>query len=497
VTAAGVTVGQLWRAVFPAARLAGPDAALDRPVAWVRVLKPRTPAFDALDTDDLAIVPVGALVNLGAMGVDADSISEAVTLAKACGVLVVGDADSGAAPAVLNAAARHGLAALHLPDADVNALERSAIGFVVNARAELDARAAELELELEQAAQAGAGLDGLAAIISRFFARPIAIEADDGTILAVHTGAESKEGAPQVSGYLRQRRGAAMRVALPAPGTLVLLGSQPVSDLERVASSRLAPFRGLALVAPAGRAGARGGERLPADGPPWVALVARQYDADDQPGLPEREKARSALKHLEPARRLVLRGDATSLELRIIYAPTPADPLGADLAGRLSRRIGRPVAVSESFATAGERAAREATARATLEAFEALPAVEQRQLATAAGGTVVHANLLPALRLMGGLTAMPDASRHARTMLQPLLSGRRARDAHTLATLRAVLDHAGMAEAAAALGIHRNTLAYRLAVIERRTGWRMSDPLVRFGLALAVRFVQSDQDSAG
>ena len=82
-------------------------------------------------------------------------------------------------------------------------------------------------------------------------------------------------------------------------------------------------------------------------------------------------------------------------------------------------------------------------------------------------------------------------------MLQPLLSGRQARDAHALATLRAVLDHAGMAEAAAALGIHRNTLAYRLAAIERRTGWRMSDPLVRFGLALAVRFVQTDQDSVG
>jgi DNA-binding PucR family transcriptional regulator len=66
-----------------------------------------------------------------------------------------------------------------------------------------------------------------------------------------------------------------------------------------------------------------------------------------------------------------------------------------------------------------------------------------------------------------------------------------------LATLRAVLDHPGMAEAAAALGIHRNTLAYRLAVIERRTGWSMSDPLVRFGLALAIRFVQTDQGPTG
>ena len=89
---------------------------------------------------------------------------------------------------------------------------------------------------------------------------------------------------------------------------------------------------------------------------------------------------------------------------------------------------------------------------------------------------------------------MPEAGRHARALLQPLLGGSPTRDAHALATLRAVLDHAGMAEAAAALHVHRNTLAYRLAVIERRTGWRLSDPVLRFGLALAVRFVQIDQE---
>jgi DNA-binding PucR family transcriptional regulator len=71
--------------------------------------------------------------------------------------------------------------------------------------------------------------------------------------------------------------------------------------------------------------------------------------------------------------------------------------------------------------------------------------------------------------------------------------GRPRRDAETLDTLRAVLDHAGLAEAAAALGVHRNTLGYRLARIEQRTGWRLSDPLLRFALGLAVRIVQSAQ----
>jgi PucR-like helix-turn-helix protein len=496
---AGATVEQLWRAVFPAAQSVGDPAGLQRTVAWIRVLKPRTPGFDALEKDDLAIVPVPALASLSALAIDPAYVIEAVTAAGGCGVLLVGDAAGAAARTVLRAAGERRLAALALADADVNALERSAIGFVVNARAELESRAAALELELERAASGGAGAERLAAVVSTFFARPVAIEADDGTVLAVHAGAESAGAGPQLSAYLRQRRGAALRVALPTAGALVLLGSAPVSDLERVATARVAPFLALSLAAPAGATDSRHGrnERLPAEGPPWVALVARQGAADQLPGLSERETARAAIRRLEPARRLQLRGDADSLELRLVFAPPATDRHGAGLAGRVSRVLRRPVAISEAFAAPVDRAAREASAQVTIEAFEALPPAERRRLAGPDGATVLRAELLPALRLLAGLSAMPDAPRHARALLDPLMTGRRARDVHSLATLRAVLDYPGMAEAAAALGIHRNTLAYRLAAIERRTGWSMSDPLVRFGLALAVRFVQTDQEAAG
>ena len=496
---AGATVEHLWRAVFPAAQVTGEPATLQRTVAWVRVLKPRTPGFDALEKDDLAIVPVSALASLNSLAIDPAYVIEAVTAAGGCGVLVVGDAHDPAAVTVLKTAADRGLAALSLTDTDVNALERSAIGFVVNARAELESRAAALELELERAVQAGAGPDGLAGVLSAFFARPVAIEADDGSVLAVHAAPESAAAGPQVSSYLKQRRGAALRVGLPTAGALVLLGGAPVSDLERVASARVAPFLALTLAAPPDGADGRRDrtERLPSDGPPWVALVARQQASDEPTSVVEREAARAQLRRLEPARRLQLRGDASSLELRLIVAPASSDPRGVALASRVSRQLRRPVAVSETFADPADRAPREASARVTLEAFETLPEVERRQLTTVDGATVLRAELLPALRLLAGLSAMPDAPRHARQMLHPLMTGRRTQDVHSLATLRAVLDYPGMAEAAAALGIHRNTLAYRLAAIERRTGWSMSDPLVRFGLALAVRFVQTDQELAG
>ncbi|HVL54576.1 MAG TPA: helix-turn-helix domain-containing protein, partial [Vitreimonas sp.] len=84
-------------------------------------------------------------------------------------------------------------------------------------------------------------------------------------------------------------------------------------------------------------------------------------------------------------------------------------------------------------------------------------------------------------------------ARLARALLEPLLGGRRDVAQEHLATLRAVLDHPGIAEAAVALGVHRNTVAYRLRRIEALTGWRLSDPELRLALGVAVRLVQTDQ----
>jgi DNA-binding PucR family transcriptional regulator len=71
--------------------------------------------------------------------------------------------------------------------------------------------------------------------------------------------------------------------------------------------------------------------------------------------------------------------------------------------------------------------------------------------------------------------------------------GRPAAQRQRLATLHAVLEQPGLAEAAGVLGIHRNTLAYRVARIEALGGWRLDDPELRFVLALAVRLVQDAQ----
>jgi DNA-binding PucR family transcriptional regulator len=128
----------------------------------------------------------------------------------------------------------------------------------------------------------------------------------------------------------------------------------------------------------------------------------------------------------------------------------------------------------------------EADARATLEAAERL----------AEPPLVARADRLAAYRLLGSLSDLPDGLRQARALLGPLLIGGAAARRRRLETLRAVLDRDAGADAAAALGVHRNTVAYRVRGIERLAGWDLRDAELRLALSVAIRIVQSEQSEA-
>jgi purine catabolism regulator len=499
------TLDDLRAAVLPGARwlAAGPDVApstatsLD--LAWVRLLRPRVPAFDALDAGDLAIVPRTALAIVAP---DRDGVAALVRGcidARAGGIVLVADASGQVIDdaELVETAASAGLPVLDAGVADPAAVERSVIGFLVNHRAELERQATILEKQLEQVALAGGGPDGLAAGIAGFLGRPVAIEGRRGTTLAVHVPPDVPDAAAAVAAYHDRRRAAAVRIALPFPGepatssgALALLGERPPSELERVVTTRIAGLLALELARDeaVGRAieTARR-EPLPADGPPWVVIVARQAQAADAMGqgaadVERRERLRRDLRSLAPARRMALRGDAQSVELRVVAATVDDDPLGLMLAGRIGSFLDRTIAVSRPFAEPAGRSVAESEARATLEAVERL-----RE-----GPAVARTDRLPAYRLLGNLHNLPEGARQARALLEPLLRGRPDVRRERLATLRAVLDQPGLAEAADSLGVHRNTVAYRVRRIEEATGWRLSDPDLRFPLALALRCVQDD-----
>jgi DNA-binding PucR family transcriptional regulator len=105
----------------------------------------------------------------------------------------------------------------------------------------------------------------------------------------------------------------------------------------------------------------------------------------------------------------------------------------------------------------------------------------------------VRADRLPAYLILANLPGLPDGQRQARALLAPLLVGRESVQRERLATLRTVLETGGLANAAARLGVHRNTVAYRIRALEERGGWDLEDADLRVALLVAARIVQREQ----
>ena len=350
--------------------------------------------------------------------------------------------------------------------------------------------------QLARLALLGRGLDVQAATIGAFLGRAVVIEGRRGDPIAVHAPSDVPAAAAAVARYLaRPSGGAALRVAIPAPagepgagGRLVLLGDEAPNELERIAADRIVALLALELAREAAvrqaRDETRRGEPLPADGPPWVVMLASQGAADGPDDIAAREGTRAELRLLMSPRRLALRGSSESLELRLVAAAPAEDPGALAAAARLASFLGRTVAVSRPFTEPGARPAAEAAARATLEAAAVL----------ADPPSVARAGRLPAYLLLGNVRNLPDGARQARELLEPILVGRPEIQRERLETLRAVLGSPSFNEAATRLGVHRNTVAYRVARLEEMTAWDLSDPDLRFALELAVRIVQNAQD---
>jgi hypothetical protein len=501
-------LAELQAELLPAARPAGAAATEPRPIAWVRVLKPRVPAFDALDAGDLAIVPAGPLAVIAPGADELRALADALATARVAGVLLVeGEAGVERLDALGARLEASGVPGLRLGRTDPAALERAVIGFIVARGSELERQAGLLESELQRRALDGGGPAALVAAIATFLGRGVALESARGDVLAVHAPADAPEAAAAAIRYqARPRQSAALRFPLPVAsgpaGALVLVGDAPASELGRATVARIGGLLALELARDEAvrRAGdqVRRADALPSAGPPWIVLLARQrapgLDDDTPAARGDREAIRREVRLLAPARRMALRGDADSLELRAVLAldgaadgaaaasrlDAAADPLALRIAGLLSRTV----ALSRPFRTRAERPAAEADARATLEAAVAL----------AEPPAVARTDRLPVYRMLGGLHNLPEGARLARALLEPILAGRPDVRRERLATLRAVLDHGGLNEAAAALGVHRNTIAYRIRRIEAATGWQLSDPELRLPLAIAVRLVQEEQE---
>ena len=489
-----------------------------RELAWVRLMRARVPAFDALEPGDLGIVPVSALAIVAPDDEAVATLIRAAADAGIGGIVLVedplGPTPSGTIAAVAGAANAVGLAVLAAGPGDPAQVERSAIGFLVNHRAELERQATILESRLEQVALAGGGPEEMAAAIAGFLGRAVAIEGRRGTRLAVHAPAGVPDAAAAVAAYHHRRRSrgrpdpaaaaAARRPRVPAgdepadasgcPGPARRAtadrararrdgtGRRPARPRagpggggragDRHRAPRAAAGRRSAVGRPRGAAVDRRGRRLRSRRPAGRRTVRRR----EPRGAPPRPAgARPGPPDGAPRRRPEPRAPARS------SPPRRTIREAMDLARRIAAFLGRLVAVSRPFAEARDRSAAEAEARATLEAAERL----------AEPPAVARADRLPAYRLLGNLHNLPDGERQARALLEPLLRGRAGRPPRAAGDAprrpRAA-GHRRGGRCARRPPQHASPIGS--GAIEAATGWRLADPELRFPLALALRLVQ-------
>ncbi|MFM8793258.1 MAG: hypothetical protein ACKOFX_12510 [Solirubrobacterales bacterium] len=338
--------------------------AMARTVSWVRLLRTRLPAFDGMDAGDLALIP---LLTLRAVAPDEAARRERVEFLannNATGILAIASDqpshdEDAALQHLVAAAAVTRLPTLLVRNVDAAQLERSLIGAVVNRRAELERQAVALERQIAALALDGQGLDALVGALAAFIGRAVALEARGGTSLAVVAPAGqpgSAAAAKAVSRYLGKHRADGQRIPLPAvpgapdaerhgdgeraedeesplnddgddrPGSILLLGDEPVAERDRIACERVAPLLALEIVRVAAELPANAGRgetrTLPAEGPPWVAIAARQ----PRPHQADVPALRRELRLLASPRRFMLRGSNESLEVRIIAVADASDP---------------------------------------------------------------------------------------------------------------------------------------------------------------------------
>ncbi|HYL39775.1 MAG TPA: hypothetical protein VET90_00545, partial [Candidatus Binatus sp.] len=197
------TLADLRADLFPAGRPVGDLEADPRTIAWVRVMKARVPAFDALEPDDLAVVPGSALAVVAPTRTDLEPLVRAFVETPVAGVLLLeGESlapDAGTRLEELAAALPASIPGLRLPPSDPSAVERSVIGVIVGRAAELDRQAGQLEAALQRRALAGEDAASLVGAAATILARAVALEGPRGDALAVHAPAAAPDAAPAVA----------------------------------------------------------------------------------------------------------------------------------------------------------------------------------------------------------------------------------------------------------------------------------------------------------
>ncbi|MFN8636006.1 MAG: helix-turn-helix domain-containing protein [Chloroflexota bacterium] len=535
------TVHDVWAgALPPGTQLVGGQHGLDREVRWVVTLRPRPPGLVGLKGGELVLVSADTLHALD----DRLTLARALDQLAQAGVAAVAARGGIDASAIVRADAL-GLPLLSVPtDASLSQTEQEALRLLADRQAETAELTRQVQQQLTELLIAGHGLPAIVDRLAVLTRRAVAVE-DSSGLRQLSGAAVSLPDRTQVMEALERTR---PRLFAWIDGRRVLAADPPtqrfrleIDGIGRVVApiaaddgalaflSLIAPHESLgrmdalsasqgatvcALVLARERAVLQAEDRLRRD--VVTDLLSGAFTSDS--ALLERAERLGfnlALPHLPIALRVSLEAASSA----------PAVPVGVrphDVVSALTRELGR-MGVSAPVGVLGDTIG---LAYPLDGAEPAVVATRIHRLAAQVSGRVVSAGVgragsgpasiaqgyreadralviarrlfqpgaltffqnLGVHRLLLALDGHPELSAFYEETLAAIDQYDRANRSELLPTLEAFFaaDNS-LAETAARLHLHRNTVAYRLRRIEQISGHQLSDPETRLALHLGLR----------
>jgi purine catabolism regulator len=541
-----ITVEDVIKLALPAGTtIVAGKAGLRREVTWAARIRSTPPAFGHLAGGELVLLPVSVLAELDERLQLDEAIGHLAELGVA-GAAVLGTIDQAA----LVAADAAELPLLSLPKgADMGALERDAARLITERRREVQHRGQEVLRRLMDLAIAGEPLGDVVRELAKIGGRPVALEGRDGRLLAYHPAGDAAPDRDVVEPMIQRDRPLVARWLRTTAEASPADPPTAIYELDNAWSRLVAPVIGrdgllgsVSLIVPRGRATPEDAQITARGSAACAVVLAREQAAATVRREVELHvldevldgALRSEATLLQQARRLghdlqaphlavIARVDTTSagpvraasgeerwegLEEVILRAGTtrggralwrirnngaefviPADgprderrlaeTLRDDLRG-LQRSGGEGV-VSVGVGTIREGFS--GIRRSHAEARQALLLGRRLQ----GPGHLTLFGELGVYRLIFAAESLPEMRDLYTQTLGSLITYDRQNNAGLVSTLDAFFAANGSPkEAAERLGVHRNTVLYRLDRIRDITGYDLDDASVRMRLQLAL-----------
>lgn len=552
-----LTVEDVIKVALPAgtAVIAG-ETGLGREVTWAARIRSSPPAFGHLAGGELVLLPISVLSELDERLQLDEVIGRLVDLGVA-GVAVLGVIGKEAKTAADAAE----LPLLSLPkNADISALERDAARVISDRRREVSFRGQEVLRQLMDLAIAGEPLGNIVRELARISDRTVALEGRDGRLLAYHSSGRSAPAREVIEPMLQRDRPVVARWLRSTAEASPADPPTSVYDLDNVWSRIVAPVIGrdgllgsLSLIVPRGRVNPEDAQITARGGAACAVVLAREQAAATVRREVELHvldevldgALRSETTLLQQARRLghdlltpyvavVARIDnvgsgpvrAAANEDRWEGLEDAISRLGSTRGGRVLWRIrnngaefivpaehvrderrlaetlrddlrGILKASGDGAVSLGVGTVREGLSGIRRSHAEARQALLLGRRLSGAGHLTLFGEL-GVYRLIYAAESLPELADLYSQTLGALLAYDRQNNAGLVSTLEAFFAANGSPkEAAERLGVHRNTVLYRLDRIREITSYDLDDAGVRMRLQLALHVHLALGDSLG